>query len=48
MEQMAIAKMADRNRDAVRHRRAYEARARPPQPVRTAIERPPRRPATPK
>jgi hypothetical protein len=37
MHQMVIARMADRNRDAVRYRRAHEDHKRL-QPVRTAIE----------
>ena len=38
MHQVAIARMADRRRDAVRYRRAREGYTRPPQTVRTAIE----------
>ena len=38
MRQVAIARMADRRRDAVRYRRARQASARPPQAVRAAIE----------
>jgi len=38
MHQMVVAKMADRNRDAVRYRQAHHNRARSAQLVRTAIE----------
>src|SRR5215467_8906230 len=38
MHQMVVAKMADRNRDAVRYRQAHNEHTRRPQPVRTAIE----------
>jgi hypothetical protein len=38
MRQVAIARMADRRRDAVRYRRARQASVRPPQAVRMAIE----------
>jgi hypothetical protein len=37
MREIAIARMADRHRDAARYRRARQGHARPPQPVRTAI-----------
>jgi hypothetical protein len=38
MHQMAISRMEDRNREAVRYRRAREATRRPSRAVRTAIE----------
>jgi hypothetical protein len=38
MRQVAMARMADINRDAARYRRAREASARPSRTVRTAIE----------
>jgi len=38
MRQVAVARMADLRRDAVRYRRAREATVRPAQPVRTAIQ----------
>jgi hypothetical protein len=38
MHQMVVAKMADRNRDAVRYRQSHQDRSRPSRPVRTAIE----------
>lgn len=38
MHQMVVAKMADRNRDAVRYRESHQKRARSSQPVRAAIE----------
>ena len=38
MHQVAVARMADRNRDAARYRRSREGYTRPPQTVRTAIE----------
>src|SRR5262252_2402096 len=38
MHEMAIARMADRHRDAVRYRQARQGRSRSPQLVRTAIE----------
>src|SRR3954449_3574840 len=38
MRQVALSRMADLNRDAVKYRRAREASVRSPQPVRTAIE----------
>ncbi len=38
MRQVAMSRMADFNRDAVKYRRAREASVRSPQPVRTAIE----------
>jgi hypothetical protein len=38
MRKVAAARMADLHRDAVRYRRARAAVARPPQPVRTAIQ----------
>jgi hypothetical protein len=38
MRQVALARMADFQRDARRYRRAREAYVRPPQPVRTAIQ----------
>ena len=38
MHQMVVAKMADRNRDAMRYRQARQGYTRPPQPVRTAIQ----------
>src|SRR2546421_12216203 len=38
MRQVALSRMADLNRNAVRYRRAREASVRSPQPVRTAIE----------
>lgn len=38
MRQVAVARMADRRRDAVRYRRARAATVRPPQAVRAAIE----------
>ena len=38
MHQVAVARMADRHRDAARYRRARRGYAAPPQPVRTAIQ----------
>jgi hypothetical protein len=38
MRQVAMARVADLNRDAVRYRRARKAAAHPPQPVRMAIQ----------
>ena len=38
IRQVALARMADRQREAARYRRAREASARVPQPVRTAIQ----------
>jgi hypothetical protein len=38
MREIAIAKMADRHRDAARYRKARHGRDRPRQSVRTAIE----------
>jgi hypothetical protein len=38
MRQVAIARMADFDRLAVRYRRAKDASVRPPQPVRIAIQ----------
>jgi hypothetical protein len=38
MHQVAVARMGDLHRDAKRYRRARQAYARPPMPVRTAIE----------
>ena len=38
MRELAMAKMADRHRDAARYRRERQGYTRPPQPVRTAIE----------
>jgi len=38
MREIAMAKMADRHRDAARYRQGRQSRARPPQSVRTAIE----------
>jgi hypothetical protein len=38
MRQVAIARMASFQRDAARYRRAREASAHPPQPVRAAIQ----------
>jgi hypothetical protein len=38
MRQVAVARIADLNRNAARYRRARQASLRPPQPVRTAIE----------
>ena len=38
LRQVAIARMADFQRDAARYRRARAASVRPPQPVRTAIQ----------
>jgi len=38
MHQVALARIGDRRRDAVRYRRARQASVRPPQNVRTAIE----------
>lgn len=38
MHQVALARMGDLHRDARRYRRARRAYARPPQPVRTAIQ----------
>src|SRR5918996_2842847 len=38
MRQVAVARMADFHRDAARYRRERQGYARPPQPVRTAIE----------
>src|SRR6184192_3914875 len=37
MRQVAMARMAGFQRDAIRYRRAREGYSRPPQPVRTAI-----------
>jgi hypothetical protein len=38
MRQVAVARIAELNRNAARYRRARQASLRPPQPVRTAIE----------
>ena len=38
MRQVAMSRMADFNRSAVRYRQAHQDRARSPQPVRTAIQ----------
>jgi len=38
LRQIAVARMADFRRDAVRYRRAREASFHPPQPVRKSIE----------
>jgi hypothetical protein len=38
LRQVAIARIADFQRDAARYRRARAASAHPPQPVRTAIQ----------
>ena len=38
MRQVAMSRMADLNRNAVRYRRAHQASVRSTQPVRTAIE----------
>jgi len=38
IRQVAMARMADFQRDAARYRRARAASERPPQPVRTAIQ----------
>jgi len=38
MHQVALARIGDRRRDAVRYRRARQTYTRPPQTVRTAIE----------
>jgi hypothetical protein len=38
MRQVAMARMADFQRDAVRYRRTRAASTHPPQPVRTAIQ----------
>ncbi len=38
LRQVAIARMADFQRDAAQYRRARAASVRPPQPVRTAIQ----------
>ena len=37
MRQVAMARMAGFQRDAIRYRRAREGYSRPPQPVRTAV-----------
>jgi hypothetical protein len=38
MRQVAMARMADIQRDAVRYRRAHQASVRPARPVKTAIQ----------
>jgi hypothetical protein len=38
IHQVALARIGDRRRDAVRYRRSRQAYTRPPQSVRTAIE----------